>query len=114
MAQAIRSAGFTVVPMAEVFEDDGRAVGDDEWIQVVSTQGWIALTKDASIVRAHTEAIASSTIRIFALPNAHLTGPEMADRFAGHLHRIVQRARKAGPFVDIVHPKRIERRWPPP
>lgn len=100
--------------MAEVFEDDGQHVADDEWIEYVASERWIAFTKDPAIVRAHTEAISESTIQIFALPNAHLTGPEMAERFTHNIHRILQRARKPGPFVDIVHPSRLERRWPPP
>lgn len=99
--------------MAEVFENDGQFASDDEWIELVSAQGWIALTKDAAIVRAHIEAIRTSTIRVFALPKANLTGPEMADRVTENLYRIIQRARKPGPFVDIIQPKRIERRWPP-
>jgi len=55
----------------------------------------------------------ASTLRVFALPNANLTGPEMAARFDANLHRILQRSRKRGPFVDVVHPSRLERRWPP-
>lgn len=113
VADAIRSKGFAVVLMAEVFDDDGQRVHDDEWIGRVSREGWIALTKDPAIIRAHTAALRSSTIRVFALPNARLQGPEMAERFVHHIHRIIQRARKPGPFVDIVHPDRIERRWPP-
>ena len=113
VAEALRHAGFTVVLMAEVFDDDGQHVDDDEWIDYVSAQGWVALTKDAAIVRAHIAAVRRSGIRMFALPNANLTGPEMGERFVNNVHRIVQRSRKPGPFVDIVHPKRIERRWPP-
>lgn len=113
VADAIREAGFEVVLMADVFDDDGQNVGDDEWIEFVSDQSWVALTKDAALVRAHTDAIRASTIRVFALPNANMTGPEMAERFSANIDRIVQRSRQPGPFVDIVHPGRVERRWPP-
>jgi hypothetical protein len=112
VAGAIRSAGFDVVLMADVFESDGQYVGDDEWISLASDRGWIALTKDVSITRAHTDALRASTLRTFALPNAHLTGVEMAARFEVNLHRIIQRSRKPGPFVDVVFAGRIERRWP--
>ena len=74
----------------------------------------MALTKDSALVRDHAEALAASTLRVFALPNANLTGPEMARRYEANLHRIVQHARKPGPYVEVVHPDRLERRWPPP
>ena len=114
VANVFAAAGFTVMLMTEVFPDDGQHVGDDEWIRRVSAEGWIALTKDVAIVRDHTEALRRSSIRIFALPNSNLTGLQMAERYRANLNRVVQRARKAGPFVDVVHPKRVERRWPPP
>ena len=106
------AAGLSVVRMADAFPADGQFVGDDDWIQRASDEGWVALTKDTAIVRDHTDVLARSTVRVFALPSANLTGPEMAQRFEGNLHRIVQRAAKPGPFVDVIHPDRIERRWP--
>lgn len=106
------SAGFEVIRMADAFPDDGQHVGDDEWIERVSGEGWVALTKDTALVRDHAHALAASTLRVFALPSANLTGPAMAQRFESNLNRIVQRSRKLGPFVDVVHPDRLERRWP--
>lgn len=100
--------------MSDVFENDGQHVGDDQWIRFVANEGWIALTKDASIISAHTETLESTSIRLFALPNSNLTGPQMAERFSANLHRIVQRARKPGPYVYVVQSRGIERRWPPP
>ena len=79
--------------MADAFPDDGQHVGDDEWIERVSAEGWVALTKDTALVRDHADALAASTLRVFALPNANLTGPEMAERFQANLNRIVQRPR---------------------
>ncbi len=106
-----RSAGHHVVLMAEVYAADGQFVGDDEWIRDASEAGWVALTKDVSVMRAHRDALAGSTLRVFALPNASLTGIQMADRFERNLHRIIQRSRHPGPFLDVVHPARLERRW---
>lgn len=108
-----RAAGFEVVLMAELYPgDEDQSVGDDRWIRDVSDLGMVALTKDASIWRGHREALEAAALRVFALPNANLTGPEMAARFEFNLHRIVQRARKPGPFVDMVEPKKVSRRWP--
>jgi hypothetical protein len=54
----------------------------------------------------------SYTLRVFALDNANIAGEEMARRFKVNLNRILQRARRPGPYVDIVHKDRVERRWP--
>jgi hypothetical protein len=78
----------------------------------VSRRGWVALTKDTAIVRQHESALRDSTLRVFALSNANIGGPEMAQRYRTNLHRILQRARKPGPYVDVVHHDRLERRWP--
>lgn len=72
----------------------------------------MALTKDVNIIRDHEPALRVSTLRVFALDNANITGDEMARRYETNLHRIVQRARKHGPYVDVVHRDRVERRWP--
>lgn len=106
------AAGFSVVLMADAFPEDGQHVTDDAWIRHASDRGWVAITKDTAIVRDHAAALAASTLRVFALPSANLTGPEMAVRYEANIHRIVQRCRKAGPFVDVVRPSRLERRWP--
>lgn len=113
VSSVFREAGFEVVLMSELYpEGEDQWVGDERWISDVDRLGMVALTKDAAIVRAHRDALAASTLRVFALPNANLTGPAMADRFRIHLHRIVQRARKPGPFVDVLGARRVERRWP--
>jgi PIN like domain len=108
-----QAAGFEVVLMSDLYPDgEDQLVGDDRWIEEVGALGLVALTKDTAITRAHTAALERSTLRVFALPNANLTGPEMAERFNTNLHRIVQRSRKPGPFVDVVNPTSLSRRWP--
>jgi len=99
--------------MAELYsKGSDQIVPDDVWIADVSARGWVALTKDTSVIRHHHEALAASTLRVFALDNASITGDEMARRFQVNLHRILQRVRKLGPYVDVVHKDRVERRWP--
>jgi hypothetical protein len=108
-----RDAGFNVVLMSDLYPGgEDQLVDDDRWITEVSELGMVALTKDVAIVRAHSEALARSTLRVFALPNANLTGGEMAERFRVNLHRIVQRSRQPGPYVDVVQPTSLARRWP--
>jgi hypothetical protein len=111
--EVFREAGHGVVLMAELYPDDAdQLTGDDRWIGDVSARGWVALTKDVNITRSHQAALRRSTLRAFALSNANIAGEEMAARYRANLHRIVQRCRKPGPYVDVVHRDRIERRWP--
>jgi len=71
-------------------------------------------SKDERITRypEEQEALAGSTLRVFAIGNQHLTGPEMAAYYVTNIHRIVQRARKPRPFVDVVYLDSVDRRWP--
>ena len=113
VARAIRHAGFVAIPMVEAYPHGAdQFIGDDEWIQRASDEGWIALTKVVAITRAHSEALAASTLRVFALNNANLTGPEMAERYLANLNRMIQRAFKPGPYVFVVTATGLEHRWP--
>ena len=47
-----------------------------------------------------------------AVRTARLTGSQMAERFAVHASRIELLCQKPGPFVDVLHSRTIERRWP--
>jgi hypothetical protein len=109
-----RDAGYDVVLMSELYPDgEDQLITDERWIADVDELGLVALTKDAAILRDHRDALEASALRVFALPNANMTGEMMAARFERHLGRIVHRARKQGPFVDVVAAQRVERRWPP-
>jgi len=101
--------------MAEVYPG-GRDenVRDVDWIRDADGAGWVALTKDQRITRYPDElaALDASTLRVFAIGNQHLTGPQMADYYTTNMYRIVQRCRRPGPFVEVVHRASVERRWP--
>lgn len=113
VAAVFQDAGFDVVLMADLYPGgEDQWVSDDRWIAQVGAAGMVALTKDVSIVRAHTTTLEASTLRVFALTNANITGAQMAERYRINLHRIVQRAHRPGPFVDVVCPSTVERRWP--
>ena len=113
VAEAIRARGYEALPMADVYPDgtDQRTT-DPEWIRRADREGWVALTKDPSIVRDHRDVLAETTLRVFAFNNASLTGQEMADRLDYNFNRILQRAKKPGPYVWIIKPNGLQRRWP--
>lgn len=113
VAGALRASGHVAVPMADVYPNgQDQQVPDEEWIAEISARGWIALTKDLAIVRDHAAALTASTLRVFALNNANLSGPQMAARYVDNLPAILARAEEPGPYVYVVTSAGIERRWP--
>ena len=113
VADAIRERGYEVLPMAEVYPDgQDERVSDDDWILRAGREEWVALTKDYSIIRDHVDTLAKTTLRVFSLNNANLTGTQMAERFDLHLNRIVQRAARPGPYLYVIGRSGLERRWP--
>lgn len=113
IANAIRKSGYRALPMVEVYPGGAdQKVTDNEWIRLASESGWIALTKDCSIIRDHVDALKASTLRVFALNNANLTGPDMAARYAVNMSKILACATKPGPYVYVVTASGLELRWP--
>jgi PIN like domain len=91
-----------------------ESVADTRWIADADGAGLVALTKDERIFRdpENRAALVRSKLRVFAIANQHLTGPQMVEYFEHNLNRILQRSRKRGPFVDVVYRTAVERRWP--
>lgn len=114
VAEAIRARGCEALPMADVYPNGAdQRVPDDEWIERAGREGWIAITKDYSIIRDHADDLKSSRLRVFAFNNASISGDEMASRLDRHFNRILRRAAKAGPYVYVIGKDGLERRWPP-
>ncbi len=100
------------MPLGDLYPDDAQYVADSEWMIHADQQGWIALTKDKNLVRDHRATLQASSLRLFLLPNANLTGPEMAQRVDVNLDRIIKKCLKPGPFVYALLPQALEKRWP--
>lgn len=113
VAEMLRSRGHVAHAMADVYPGGADQMMDDpDWMHDVDDRGWVALTKDASIVRAHRDELEASCLRMVSLDSSKLTGDQMAARFEFHLNRIIQRCNKPGPFFDVLHATNIERRYP--
>jgi hypothetical protein len=113
--EALRQLGLTVHTMVDVYPGgEDQRVADTRWIADADAAGWVALTKDERIYRdpENQATLVNSQLRVFAIANQHLTGPQMAEYFARNINRLVQRARRRGPFVDVVYRASVERRWP--
>lgn len=71
--------------MAQVYpEGADQRIADPDWMLREDQEGWVALTKDYSVVRDHRDVLAETTLRAFAYNDANLTGPELVDRLGRH------------------------------
>jgi len=100
--------------MAERYPETEEFVQDDRWIREVTADGLVILMKDDQIRRKPREqqAMLDSGARAFVVTNASLRGDEVAALFVQNRYRIMQRARKPGPYIYGVYTARIERLFP--
>jgi PIN like domain len=82
-------------------EDAGQQVADVRWLADAGRNHWIVLMKDDAIRRrpAERDALTEACVRAFCLTNAHLRATEQTARFVENRHRILQAARKPGPYI---------------
>lgn len=115
MPQALGSAGFVAHTMFSVYgEGAEERISDVDWIAEGAERGWILLTKDRRIryVPAELEAVSEHRARVFCLALRKLKGAEQAECFRANINRIIGRARRPGPFIDLVYEKRVDPWWP--
>jgi len=101
--------------MASVYgEQVGQRIADERGLRDVGAKHWIVLMKDDAIRRrpAERDALVEAGVRAFCLTNAQLRAGEQTERFVRNRHRIIQQARKPGPYIYGVYEKGIRRLWP--
>jgi hypothetical protein len=114
---ALRGLGFAVHTMRSVYGPGAEeTVADVTWLERAGRAGWVVLTNDDAIRRRPVElrALAGHRVRCFCLTNANLTGEQQRDRFVVNINRMVQRARKPGPWICAVHERQLAQIWPRP
>lgn len=119
--QALRRVGWTLEIMDERYgKADSQKIQDPQWIEEASLAGDVLLCKDLAIARNPLEAqvVYMASARVFALSNASLTGPAMAQWYADNEAKIVAAALRAnGPYVMSVNLsyglRRVKLAYPP-
>lgn len=115
IAVALREAGLDVRAMDEVYGDlGGQRLKDEDWLRDAGRNGWAVLTKDKRIRRRELErdALTEAKVRAFCLTSGKLTADEQIERFVHNRYRILQRARKPGPFICGVYRNSVRLIWP--
>ena len=100
--------------MAERYPETEEFVEDEDWIREVTRDGLVILMKGDQIRRKPREqqAILDSGARAFVVTNANLTGERVAALFVENRFRIIQRARRPGPYIYGVYSGGLERLFP--
>lgn len=103
-----------MLTLADVFGALEEEISDVEWIATAGERGLVALTCDERIMRRPAElaAVEESGLRMFTLTNGNLRTVTKVQWLTTNVHRIVQRARKPGPYIIGIYSDRIERKWP--
>lgn len=85
---------------------------DEDWIELAGRENWVVLTKDDRIRyrRVERDAFVGVRLRVFCLTK--LRGEEETACFVSNINRILQRARRPGPYIYGVYEKRLKRIWP--
>lgn len=112
---ALRELGFVVHTIRSVYGPGAEeTVPDTVWLQRAGQESWVVLTKDDAIRRRPLElqALTAHGVRAFCLTNANLTGEQQRQRFVVNVNRMVQRARRPGPWICAVHERQLVQVWP--
>lgn len=110
----MRAVGLSVQTLVERYPETEEFVEDEKWIREVTADGLVILMKDDKIRRKPLEqqAVLESGARAFVVTNASLTGDQVAALFVRNRHRIMQRARRPGPYIYGVYAERLEKLFP--
>lgn len=106
----LRASGLSLITLTEHYGwPRDQHVPDSEWLELVGSRGWIALTKDKRIGRVDSQrlAILEFEVRCFYLTQQNLDAKEMANRFLRNLPRIVDACSRPGPLLFAVYSNQI-------
>lgn len=114
VANAIRERGYEAVTLWDFYGDrEDERINDEVWIQDGAEQGWILLAKDnVWTLPVQKAVILQAKAKVFFLKRGDLPGPTQVLYFTNNLNRIIQQARKPGPYGFVVYEHKIAYKWP--
>jgi hypothetical protein len=105
----LRSLGWAVVSINEIYANDAQEVDDKVWIEYGSSRGWAMLTKDKRIRRK--PQFDWATTPIFALADGTLSLNAMVARFERSRRQIWKAATGDREFWHV-YERTCARVWP--
>jgi hypothetical protein len=117
----LRAAGWTLETMDERYgAGESQNIQDTQWIEEATLVEDVLLCKDLAIAQNPLEAqtIYMTSAKVFALSNAGIAGPAMAQWYLDNEAKIIRTALRAkGPYVMAVNPsyglRRARLAYPP-
>ena len=107
IAAGLRSAGWSVTTLFEIYGSAEESVADVDWLQLAAERDFVVLSKDKRIrKRPHElEAIMRLGVRAFVLTSGQLNGAEQVARYVDNEGRILAACEAPGrsstPFIAI-------------
>ncbi|MCX4676612.1 toxin-antitoxin system, toxin component, PIN family protein [Streptomyces sp. NBC_01433] len=110
VAEELRSRGWAVHRIGEVFPADGQHIPDEDWIAHGLRQSWVPLSKDGRIKTRDLEIrpVLDHAAVLFYLDDQQLRSIEMMQRLDTHLAAIYRAVEKGGPAAYAVRHDCIE------
>ncbi|MDX3135506.1 toxin-antitoxin system, toxin component, PIN family protein [Streptomyces europaeiscabiei] len=114
VAEGLKTFGWTVHRIGDVFPDDVQDIPDEEWITHGLDRSWVPLSKDGRIKTRDLEIrpVPEREAVLFYLDNQQLRSAVMVERLVAHHDAIHRAVEKVGPAAYAVRHDRIERTWP--
>jgi hypothetical protein len=117
----LRAAGWALETMDERYgAGESQNIQDTQWIEEATLVEDVLLCKDLAIAQNPLEAqtIYMTSAKVFALSNAGIAGPAMAQWYLDNEAKIIRTALRAkGPYVMAVNPsyglRRARLAYPP-
>ncbi|MCB0220599.1 MAG: hypothetical protein KDH09_12940 [Chrysiogenetes bacterium] len=111
--EALRNLGESVTTIFDAFPSNHEKIPDEQWLELVGRNRWVAITCDQNIRRRYNErkAVIDFEVREFVFTSGNLSGPQMAEILALALpaiHRFL--GRHEGPFIASISKKGIVKR----
>lgn len=110
--QRLRDLGYTVHPMFEVYPKTEQSEQDPDWIREQTEAGRVLICRDQLRHPGEKEAVLEHGARMFRVARSAKNGVEQGDYLSNNINRIVQRARKPGPYIYRVDRNGIEKVFP--
>ncbi len=108
----LRDEGLRLVSLAERYGvPQDESISDERWLREAGERGEAVLMKDARVRYNPAEkgAVLRYRVRCFCLVRRDLTAEAMAGRFLRNLDAMSRACESPGPFLYIVHERRIVR-----
>ena len=90
-------------------EARAQSLDDLDWIPEIAARDWAIFSKDTGLTTDPERAkIIECSARVFLVPDTQARAATLIQRYVDNRFRIALRARKPGPYICRVRPRRLD------